>query len=76
NGDDSKGDGTPSKPYRTMTKAVDVAVNGMNSKYEIITNIPVFNRDEFIFNQTVSNKTISIISEGTYDESAKVYTNY
>lgn len=76
NGDDSKGDGTPSKPYRTMTKAVDIAVKGLDSKYEIITNIPVFNRDEFIFNQTVSNKTISIISEDSYDESAKVFNNY
>lgn len=75
-GDDTTGDGTPSKPYRTMTKAIDTAIKGSNSKYEIITNIPAFSRDEFVFNQTVVNKTIAIISEGSYDESAKQFNNY
>lgn len=72
NGNDLTGNGSPGKPFRTMTKAVSVAVAGTDSKYVIITNIPVFNRDEFVFNQTVTNKTISFVSENSYEKSSEV----
>src|SRR5699024_6291205 len=49
NGDDTTGDGSPGKPFRTMTKAVEVAIGGSDSEYVIITNVPVFNRNEFVF---------------------------
>src|SRR5699024_10514827 len=72
NGDDTTGDGSPAKPFRTMWKAGQVAIDGTDSQYVIITNIPVFNREEFIFDQTVTNKTISFVSENSYEQSSKV----
>lgn len=75
NGNDTSGDGSVSKPYRTMTKAIQVAIAGTGN-YVIYTNIPVFNRDEFIFNQTVTDRNISIISEGSYDISAQQTNTY
>lgn len=75
-GNDATGNGTQSRPYRTMTKAIQEAIAGLAPKYEVITNIPSFGRDEFTFNQTVKNKTIAIVSEGSYDESAKIKNGY
>lgn len=71
NGNDSTADGSTASPYRTISKAIADAVAGTDSKYEIITNIPVLNGSDFSFNQTVENKTIAFVSEGTYEESAK-----
>lgn len=75
-GNDSSGNGSQSKPYRTITKAIQLAVEGIEPKYEIITNIPTLNRMEFTFNQTIINKTIAIISEDSYTTSALQRNEY
>lgn len=61
-GNDTTGDGSVATPYRTLTKAIAIAIAGANAKYEITTSVPIFNRDECVFNQTVTNKTIAIVS--------------
>lgn len=61
-GNDTTGDGSEPLPYKTLTKAITVAVAGGDLKYEILVNNEFLNRDENIFNQTISNKTIAVIS--------------
>lgn len=61
-GNDSTGNGSESSPYKTLTKAVQVAMAGADSKYEILISSPYLDRDQASFQQTVTDKTIAVIS--------------
>lgn len=62
NGNDTTGDGSETLPYRTLKKAFSIVVAGTDSKYEIITDIDMFNRDQIDFATTLTNKTLAVIS--------------
>jgi len=70
-GSDTNIDGSIESPFLTLGKAVAVAIAGSDSKYTIYTSIATFNRGEAIFNQAVTNKTISIVSKGVLEETIK-----
>lgn len=64
-GNDTTGDGSIGTPYRTLKKAIEIAIAGVDAKYEIITSVTVFAHLEITFTQTVTNKTIAFISTAT-----------
>jgi hypothetical protein len=75
-GNDTSGDGSSTNPYKTLTKAIQIATAGAASKYEILVANAYLNRDENIFNQTITNKTIAVIStnlNGTVTSSNNSY---
>lgn len=61
-GNDTTGDGSAATPYATVTKAVQVVIAAASGSYIIYTDIAAFNRDQFIFTQTLTDKTLAIVS--------------
>jgi len=61
-GNDTSGNGSELTPYRTITKAITVILASAEIKFEVITDVEIFNRDQCVFNQTLTGKTIAFIS--------------